>query len=407
MSDIDQIKNSNDESPSAGAPADHGNKAPIEGLSPATSPEPSSELPVASEAAEKIDTPVSNDTPSHPAPASTAGEDSAAQAPTDDRVVTPSSDEFLDQLLKGAQPATEPAPEHPTPNTEHSTANQLPPVPPADPVPATPAATEKPLELPATPLPPDPVASATGEEIPPPSHIASATGERSSSAQFPSDSEQIDLRGLNNELANKEAPSAQPKTSSAVWPIIIIVLIIGGALAVYFLVINKPKDLVSSPTGTNSDLLTPSATDTTVTPTTVAAGDTQRKTDLTNIQKALEQYYAANKKYPVSATESKTESADAALKILVPQYISSLPADPTTGQKSYLYKSADGSTYELSATFDAAPSGISKVEPVATGGYKVVLTPGDSFEVTANTTTSSASATPAPAVSSDSTTASL
>jgi hypothetical protein len=403
LSDVDQIKDSHGELPTEELSSGHDNKAPIESASPTTLSESSVETPAVSpnapdEPVEKINTPLSGDMPSSPDASSASDETATAQIPADDQVVTPGSDEFLDQLLKNAQPD----PEHRTPrpndrlsvgqaNTEHQVTSEagsrVPPSvpPPVGSAPASPILPEKPLEIPS---------------VPPPTHTASTATEDLSPPRFPSDSEQIDLRSLNNELADrKEAPPAQHKSGSAIWSIIIIVLLVGGALAAYFLIINKPKDLVSSPTGTDSSLLTPSATNTAVTPVAVASGDEQRKTDLTNIQKALEQYYAANKKYPISTTESKTEAPDAALKILVPQYISSLPTDPTTGQKSYLYKSVEGSTYELSAIFDVAPSGISKTEQVA-DGYKIILTPGDSFEVAAKTS-SNTSTTPVPVTSPD------
>lgn len=89
------------------------------------------------------------------------------------------------------------------------------------------------------------------------------------------------------------------------------------------------------------------------------ARDSQRKSDIATITKALEVYYLDNGKYPVSSgsttvNASWSTSNDASwnnLKnALVPKYISSLPSDPTnspngfTNGKSYSYSYYGGNT---------------------------------------------------------------
>lgn len=106
---------------------------------------------------------------------------------------------------------------------------------------------------------------------------------------------------------------------------------------------------------------TPATTEpTTTTPTATTANinDAKRKEDLINLKTALKKYYTATQSYPVAATTEKTLDA-AALKVLIPDYITALPVDPLSPTYYYGYKS-DGKTFELTAVLEdkTDPSGI-------------------------------------------------
>lgn len=98
---------------------------------------------------------------------------------------------------------------------------------------------------------------------------------------------------------------------------------------------------------------TPSPSPTITTPVIVVnRNDSIRKTDLVNLKTALTKYYTAKQSYPTSISVSKTSDIDTPLKVLVPDYISSLPIDPLSPSYYYGYKSADGKTFELTAVLE-------------------------------------------------------
>ncbi|MEO6536329.1 MAG: type II secretion system protein [Candidatus Paceibacterota bacterium] len=85
------------------------------------------------------------------------------------------------------------------------------------------------------------------------------------------------------------------------------------------------------------------------------ARDTQRKSDMHQLQVALEFYNDANKTYPNSPTPLVIDD----LTVLVPTYIGSLPRDPQdpgahAGGQGYHYTTATGSTgYTLMALLES------------------------------------------------------
>lgn len=84
----------------------------------------------------------------------------------------------------------------------------------------------------------------------------------------------------------------------------------------------------------------------------VNKNDATRKTDLINLKTALNQYFLAKQSYPISATISKTSDSDSPLKVLVPDYLTSLPIDPLSPTNYYGYKSVDGKTFQLTAVLE-------------------------------------------------------
>ncbi len=78
--------------------------------------------------------------------------------------------------------------------------------------------------------------------------------------------------------------------------------------------------------------------------------DTQRKSDLYQVQKALETYYADHGSYPISTgayTISDSNGAHA-WGTNWPSYMDVLPQDPKTASgKTYIYYSLDGQSYKL------------------------------------------------------------
>lgn len=86
------------------------------------------------------------------------------------------------------------------------------------------------------------------------------------------------------------------------------------------------------------------------------AQDAKRKSDLSQIQKALETYYQDNGRYPSSSSDNKIKGLDnnaVAWGSSWQPYMSVLPKDPSSS-KSYMYKIAglDGQTYYLYASLD-------------------------------------------------------
>ncbi len=78
--------------------------------------------------------------------------------------------------------------------------------------------------------------------------------------------------------------------------------------------------------------------------------DSQRKSDLKQIQTALELYRADNKIYPLTASFPACGSA---LTLGGSTYMAKVPCDPTnTGQYVYRYTGASGTTYTLTACLE-------------------------------------------------------
>lgn len=96
---------------------------------------------------------------------------------------------------------------------------------------------------------------------------------------------------------------------------------------------------------------------TTLTTTTATGNDTQRKTDLSKIKAALTAYKAAIGSYPKSSTIAKLNTDDSVLNaVLIPKYLSVMPADPKANEGWYYGYKSDGKTFTLSARFENTAS---------------------------------------------------
>ncbi len=85
------------------------------------------------------------------------------------------------------------------------------------------------------------------------------------------------------------------------------------------------------------------------------ASDTQRKSDLAQIQRALEAYYQDHGQYPTSSSfKIVNNSTPVSWGSTWSPYINALPKDPSP-TKNYAYVSlASGQSYELYASLDRA-----------------------------------------------------
>ena len=99
------------------------------------------------------------------------------------------------------------------------------------------------------------------------------------------------------------------------------------------------------------------------------ARDTKRKTDLTAIQKGLEEYFVNNNVYPANLTALQAGSAP---------ILKTIPADPTnTGNYTYIYTPANSNTtYTLTACLendqDSGTDVIAAVAPCTTKTFELV-----------------------------------
>lgn len=86
------------------------------------------------------------------------------------------------------------------------------------------------------------------------------------------------------------------------------------------------------------------------------AQDSKRKSDLSQVQKAVETYYQDNGKYPPSTADFRIKDLDGdtvAWGSSWQPYMSVLPKDPTSSKKYvYVSTSTDGQTYYLYANLD-------------------------------------------------------
>jgi type II secretion system protein G len=83
------------------------------------------------------------------------------------------------------------------------------------------------------------------------------------------------------------------------------------------------------------------------------SSDAKRKTELTQIQRALELYYQDAGRYPTSSTNYRITVGATTYNWGTPwqPYISRLPSDPSSG-RSYVYYSPNGQTYYLYANLE-------------------------------------------------------
>ena len=93
------------------------------------------------------------------------------------------------------------------------------------------------------------------------------------------------------------------------------------------------------------------------------ARDTQRKTDLRAMQKALEEYFVSNNVYPSTATYTTDLTGGN------PPIIKTIPTDPKAGGSPYVYTytaANTNTTYTLTACLEnAGDTGTATVAPVA------------------------------------------
>jgi len=138
---------------------------------------------------------------------------------------------------------------------------------------------------------------------------------------------------------------AKPKSSMILYIVLITLLIVGLAFLVYKMGwLNKIGGPLAKKTTPTPTITTPVIV--------VNKNDATRKTDLVNLKTALTKYFDAKQSYPISTTFSKTSDPDTSLKVLVPDYISSLPVDPLSPNNWYGYKSIDGKSFTLTAVLE-------------------------------------------------------
>lgn len=87
------------------------------------------------------------------------------------------------------------------------------------------------------------------------------------------------------------------------------------------------------------------------------ANDSRRKSDLFQIQKALEQYYEDNGRYPAVSQGStylitNSSGADVVWGNPWTPYMNLIPKDPSYPNKTYVYYTPDGQSYYLYASLD-------------------------------------------------------
>lgn len=86
------------------------------------------------------------------------------------------------------------------------------------------------------------------------------------------------------------------------------------------------------------------------------ARDSVRSTDIANVQRAIEMYYADNAVYPqIAGGVDNTGYALSSLSsILVPQYIRAIPSDPNTKLTNYQYvRGTGGNAYGIRISYEA------------------------------------------------------
>jgi hypothetical protein len=151
-------------------------------------------------------------------------------------------------------------------------------------------------------------------------------------------------------------------------PILLIVLaiVILGAGAYLILMTDKGRSLVglsTSPTGNLGNLSVETPTEEPI-PESVASliNDNQRKSDIREIQTALEAYGTDKGSFPISETYSRVDSPDSDIytALVSGGYLTSMPTDPLAPDYWYGYKSVDGESYILTARLEdeSDPEGV-------------------------------------------------
>jgi len=300
---------------------------------------PAAEMPMPEEPVSPIPDATPTSPIDQPAPAPQAEEPAAA----------PDTDEFLKNILANSQ---EPTQEPPKPEETAPAVSE-------EPQPAVPSlgSAPEPMQSEQTSGPggfnPQTVSGGSTGYSPAPS-LDSVGAPRPDESGNPVSGDVVGA------MQKPASPAGGQKSKLIILIIVALIIVIGGYLA-YTKLLNPSQ---------------PAATTDTVSPTTQetsinVSNDQVRKQDMQTIQQALLNLYAAENKYPVSAeTIFLTGTSNVVAKALV-NYLPTVPVDPDP-QKNYAYKSADGTTFALTAVLDdtSDPVGIlenglylMKVEP--------------------------------------------
>lgn len=208
--------------------------------------------------------------------------------------------------------------------------------------------------------------------------------------------------------------AAKPKGKSGLVWAITIVIVLGGA-AYFLLGTSQGKGLIGlSPkndldrlylmddSAANTGLPTSSPADSLGADSSIspdqgaipAKRDSQRKQDLAGIKMYIDQYFAKNGRYPIAPLIEKIDNANSTVyTALVPNITTALPNDPWAVNYGYWYgyKSADGSSYDLTARLEDTTDPSGKQEDL----YYIYRITSTGLTPTATDTTSSTT-TPAP-----------
>lgn len=193
-------------------------------------------------------------------------------------------------------------------------------------------------------------------------------------------------------------PGVMPKKGTPVWIWILLIVIVvgGGGYTVYSLYFNKPAQVTTPSSQQISAGKESAATSTTTQKSTTAAitpagemqtADAERIRELTQIQDALKTYFDANGRYPISKDAAKLEDPQNPLTVLG---MTEVPGDPVSPTRYYGYKSANGTTYELSAVFDNKQT---ENDVKISKGWLVTLTPDITLKSSATSTSGTSGST--------------
>lgn len=248
---------------------------------------------------------------------------------------------------------------------------------------------------------PDPVENASQSLE---SQVETASAENATPVPAPAIKDEVNLDGIITNQKGEQDSAEKPVSSTIFAPqkpvksasnsrlvmlIIIGLLVVGGG---YYAYVSFFKSSPASTATTVTD-----STDTTTTEVTLT-NDEKRKLALKTIQEALENYRAAQGKYPVSDAFVSIQTSGNILdkELVTGGLIQSLPVDPDTA-RYYAYKS-DGLTYTLTAVMDGATDPL----VVKEGGLNLLkVTPATVLTINTTSETVTATATATSAATSD------
>lgn len=214
-------------------------------------------------------------------------------------------------------------------------------------------------------------------------------------------------------LQNTQPPAAvKPKGKSGLAWAIAVVIVLGGA-AYFLLGTSQGKGLIglapkndldglyltddntadiglptSSPADSSGAGSSPSSAQGAI----PAERDSQRKQDLAGIKMYIDQYSTKNGKYPIAPLIEKIDNTGSTVyAALIPNITTALPNDPWAVSYGYWYgyKSADGSSYDLTARLEDTTDPSGKQEDI----YYIYRITSTGLAPTAPDTTSSTTTT--------------